>query len=220
MKQFNKSEQLTFWMGHEEAFKGGVVARVVLSLARRYIGRNALDIGAGDGSLVDQFHNLFRDKKILAIDAVPKSQEVVVGDCTSLQYASNSFDTLFCTDVIEHLSDEDLGKCLREASRVLQKNGYGIFATLNDENLLRSMVTCPECGVKFHRYGHGQVFTEARIKKLFAGYGLPVVVVKKINLHLLSLFGGVAKIFYLLMLDRVVPLKFLTADLFFVVKKI
>ena len=220
MRQFNKIEQLTFWRGHEEAFKGGVVARGVLSLASKYIGKNALDIGAGDGALVDHFHNLFRDKRIWAMDLVPKSQEVMAGDCTSLQYASNSFDTLFCTDVIEHLSDEDLDKCLREASRVLQKNGYGIFATLNNENLSKSMVTCPECGVKFHRYGHGQVFTESKIKKLFASSGFQVVTVRKINLHLLSLFGVAARIFYFLRLESVVPFKWLTADLFFVVKKI
>ncbi len=220
MKQFNKIEQLTFWRGHEESFKGDVVAKVVIALAGRYVGNDVLDIGAGDGALANHLRRLFRDKKVLAVDLVPKNREVAVGDCTRLQYADDSFDTLFCTDVIEHLSDGDLGKCLGEVGRVLRKNGYGIFTTLNNEDLLKSMVTCPECGVKFHRYGHGQVFTESRIKKLFASYEWQVVTVRKINLHLLSLFGVAARIFYLLRLESVVPFKWLTADLFFVVKKI
>ena len=220
MKQFNKNEQLKFWKGHEESFKGDVISEVILSLSRKYIGKNAIDIGAGSGALFEHFHNRFKKKKILAVDLVPKNSKIIEGDCTNLKYTNNSFDTLFSTDVIEHLSDEDLNKCLNEANRVLKKNGYGMYTTINNEKLNNSIVTCPECGVKFHRWGHCQVFTESRIRKLFKMHGFKIVKVRKINLDLLSKFGILAKIFYFLKLEKVMKFKFLTSDLFFIVNKI
>ncbi len=169
MKQFNKTEQQRYWSGVEDPpFKAELISGVVLSLAKFYIGKNAIDVGAGSGALLRSFQEKYKNKRrIVGIDLVPKSEDVQQGDCTNLQFEDGSFDTCFVTDVIEHMSDSDLSKCLNEANRVLKIGGHGVFTTLNNERLNEATVTCPECGCKFHRTGHCQVFDEARIRTLF-----------------------------------------------------
>jgi SAM-dependent methyltransferase len=189
-------------------------------MAGRYIGKNAIDIGAGSGALMRAFRQKYKDKKsILGIDISPKSEEIQQGECTNLQFADGSFDTCFATDLIEHLSDMDLDKFLNEANRILKMNGYGIFNTINNENFIKAMVTCPECGCTFHRTGHCQVFDEARIRTLFTGKGFKVVKMRKLNLGYVSMFKFFGSLFYFLRLERLFKVELLTRDMFFVVRK-
>jgi len=220
MKQFNRTEQDKFWATQKPPYKGDLVSEVTLSLAKRYIGDNAVDIGAGSGALMRSFRKKYKDKKsIVGIDISPKSEEIQQGDCTNLQFADGSFDTCLATDLIEHLSDTDLDKFLNEANRILKTNGYGVFNTINNENLRKAMVTCPECGCTFHRTGHCQVFDEDRIRKLFSGRGFKVVKIRKVNLGYMSMFKFFASLFYFLHFDRFFKIELLTRDMFFVVRK-
>ena len=220
MKQFNRTEQDKFWATQKPPYKGDLVSEVTLSLAKRYIGDNAVDIGAGSGALMRSFRKKYKDKKsIVGIDISPKSEEIRQGDCTNLPFEDGSFDTCFATDLIEHLSDTDLGKFLNEANRILKTNGYGVFNTINNENLRKAMVTCPECGCTFHRTGHCQVFDEGRIRNLFSSRGFKVVKVRKVNLGYMSMFKFFASLFYFLHFDRLFKVELLTRDMFFVVRK-
>ena len=220
MKQFNRTEQDKFWATQKPPYKGDLVSEVTLSLAKRYIGDNAVDIGAGSGALMRSFRKKYKDKKsIVGIDISPKSEEIRQGDCTNLPFEDGSFDTCFATDLIEHLSDTDLDKFLNEANRILKTNGYGVFNTINNENLRKAMVTCPECGCTFHRTGHCQVFDEGRIRNLFSSRGFKVVKVRKVNLGYMSMFKFFASLFYFLHFDRLFKVELLTRDMFFVVRK-
>jgi SAM-dependent methyltransferase len=220
MKQFNRTEQDKFWNTQKPPYKGDLVSEVILSLAKRYIGKNAIDIGAGSGALMRSFKQKYKDNKsIVGVDISPKSEEIQQGDCTKLPFTDGSFDPCFATDLIEHLSDTDLNKFLNEANRILINNGYGIFNTINNENLRKSMVTCPECGCTFHRTGHCQVFDENRIRTLFSDKGFKVVKIRKLNLGYVSMFKFFASLFYFLHLDRLFKVKLLTGDMFFVVRK-
>ncbi len=220
MKQFNRTEQDKFWTTQKPPYKGDLVSEVILSLAKRYIGKNAIDIGAGSGALMRSFRQRYKYKKsIVGIDISPKSEEIQQGECTNLQFADGSFDTCFAMDLIEHLSDTDLDKFLNEANRVLINNGYGVFNTINNENLRKAMVTCPECGCTFHRTGHCQVFAEDRIRILFSDKGFKVVKMRKLNLGYMSMFKFFASLFYFLHLDRLFKVELLTRDMFFVVRK-
>ncbi len=220
MKQFTTDEQVTFWNGNEEPFKGDSVSKIILMLAKKYIGKNAIDVGGGSGALLENFHQMFKGKKIIAIDLAPKHPKVLEMDCTKIKYPDSSFDTIFCTDVIEHLSDEDLDKCLAELNRVLKEGKYGIFSTINDENLMTNQVTCPDCGIKFHKWGHCQIFTESRIKKLFKKNGFEIIKIKKLNLGFLAKAHFLARTFYFFKLERIFKIKLFVNDLFFIVKKI
>jgi len=220
MKQFDKAEQIKFWKGNAESFKADLISKVILSLSRPYIGKKVIDSGAGSGALLKDFKRKYKNKNIIGVDLVPKGPNVEIGDCTDLKFDSGSFDTYFCTDVIEHLSNDHLDKCLSEANRVLKIGGHAIFTTLYNENLNTSTVTCPECECKFHRWGHCQSFTISRIKKLFSDKGFKLVKVRKTNLGLLFRFRFIANMIYFFHFDKFLKLGFLNSDLFFVVKKI
>jgi len=220
MQQFNTTEQKMFWKGDQAYSKGDIVSRVILSLSKRYVGKNTLDVGAGSGALIKAFQEKYKsDKHIVGVDIAPKTKEIQYANCTDLPFEDGSFDTCFCTDLIEHLADPDLDKCLNEINRVLKLKGYGIFSTIADENLNDRTVTCPECGRKFHIRGHCQVFNEERIGSLFQSKGFKVVKIKTIKLHFIAMFKILARIFYFFHLDQLLGVKFLTDDLFFVVCK-
>ena len=220
MKQFDSTEQDKFWATQKPPYKGDLVSDVILSLGKRYVGKNAVDIGAGSGALMRSFRRKFKESKsIIGVDISPKAEEIQQGDCTDLQFEDGSFDTCFATDLIEHLSDTDLDKCLNEINRILKHNGYGIFNTINNENFRKALVTCPECGCTFHRTGHCQVFDEDRIRELFSNKGFRIVKVRKLNLGYVSMFKFFASLFYLLRLDRLFKVELLTRDMFFVARK-
>ncbi len=219
VKQFDRNQQLKFWKGNSEPLKGASIADVVLAFSRRYTGEKSIDIGAGSGALIKRFRQMFRTREIVGIDLVPGSPEVSSGDCTSTGYPDKSFDTLFCTDVIEHLSDEDLEACLSEANRILKKGGYGIFTTINNENLEGSMVVCPDCGLRFHRWGHCQVFDPGRIRSLFSSKGFIVVRMKIAKLGFLQKYGLPARMFYMLRLQNIFRFRIFTEDILFVALK-
>jgi len=101
----------------------------------------------------------------------------------------------------------------------LKTNGYGIFNTINNENLRKAMVTCPECGCTFHRTGHCQVFDEDRIRNLFSSRGFKVVKIRKMNLGYIAMFKFFGSLFYFLRFDRLFKVELLTQDMFFVVRK-
>lgn len=220
MKQFNRNEQDKFWATQKPPYKGDLVSEVTLSLAKRYIGKDVIDIGAGSGALVKSFRRRYKDSSsITGVDISPKSEEIRQGDCTNLQFEDKAFDTCFATDLIEHLSDADLDKCLNEVNRILKINGHGVFNTINNENLRKAMVTCPECGCTFHRTGHCQVFDEDRIRSLFSDKGFRLIKIRKLNLGYMSMFRFFASLFYFLHLDRLFKVELLTRDMFFVVRK-
>ena len=220
MKQFNSNEQKAFWAGDKVYSKGDIIAPVILSLSKRYIGEKAIDIGAGSGALLRAFKIKYKDKKtIVGVDIAPKTKDITYADCTSLPCENNSFDTCFCTDIIEHLSDADIEKFLTELNRILAKGGYAIFSTIDNEILDHSTVKCPECGCRFHARGHCQVMNKNRVHELFGRKGFRIVSVKVLKLHFLAKFKTLAKIFYMLHLDRIMNVNFLTADLFFIARK-
>ena len=60
------------------------------------------------------------------MDLAPKGEGVLRSDIRNLCFGDRVFDTVFCTDVLEHLNDEDLLSCIQELNRVL-KPGGGLF---------------------------------------------------------------------------------------------
>lgn len=98
-----------------------------------------LDIGAGRGQLITQlaselpvearacdYHTELFSVASVPIDKVNLNVE-------KLPYADDSFDLVTCSEVIEHV--ENYRAILREAHRVLRKNGLLILTTPNVLNL-------------------------------------------------------------------------------------
>jgi len=87
---------------------------------------SVLDIGCGN----KPYEGLFAGKinSYFGCDVVQSSQSKVDVICpaTALSFEDNTFDTVFSTQVIEHVDDPF--KMLAEAARVLKKNGYLILS--------------------------------------------------------------------------------------------
>ena len=150
-------------------FKGDEVSAELLKIVRRYIADDILDIGAGSGALIRLLSSKGYSAK--GVDLYSTSNNIQQGSITDLPFDDGSFNTAFCCDVIEHLANEQLDRGIAETARVLKKGGRFIITTPFDEDLTLNSVICPECGHKFHRYGHLQSFNEERIEAILNKHG-------------------------------------------------
>ena len=168
------------WLHNTASFGGDTTARQVIRLSRRYISGKVLDVGAGSGALLDLLPYAF------GVDIVPRHKQCQQGSIDSLPFDDNSFSTVFCTDVLEHLPSEVLARGMREVCRVLLHGGHLILTIPNNERLEESNVYCPACGAEFHRWGHVQTFTRASITKRLNDNGFKVITVRALPLGLMA----------------------------------
>jgi SAM-dependent methyltransferase len=134
-----------------------------------------LDIGVGSGAFED-----FASKRGLEVFALdPSDRSIValqerlglgdrarVGYSTAIPFPDDFFDAVVVSEVLEHLSDEVLDQSLAEIERVLARGGRLLGTVPARERLADQDVVCPDCGVRFHRWGHRQSFDSARITHL------------------------------------------------------
>lgn len=94
---------------------------------------NALEIGCGIGETSGLLSKKYRRLRITAIDydigqvniakshKKPGNVKFLQGNATTLKFRDSSFDYVIETDVFHHI--QDYKKAIREAHRVLKKNG-------------------------------------------------------------------------------------------------
>ena len=70
------------------------------------------------------------------------------------------------SEVLEHLDEAELRRTLAEANRVLRSGGRFLGTVPAEETLDEQRVVCPDCGRRFHRWGHEQSFTPSRLQAL------------------------------------------------------
>ena len=179
-------------------------------------GTRVLEVGCGAGAnlqMINDLSPLTKEIEYYGIDISPKAIEAAndyknksdmnnclfeIGDAENLKYDDGYFDTVICTEVLEHLLNPR--KALREMYRVLKTGGLSIVTTPNASNLwklvgekrLRDRIekgverTAP-CQMRDNRYGHISTMrskellsicreTGFRIEKATKGsivYGLP-----------------------------------------------
>lgn len=93
-----------------------------------------------------------------------------VGYAQTMPFPGQSFDVVIMSEVLEHLDDAVIAATLRQVKRVLRARGRYLGTVPADEKLDQSRVACPRCGEVFHRWGHVQSFSRARLANLLAGY--------------------------------------------------
>lgn len=89
------------------------------------------------------------------------------GFIEALRYRNNIFDVIFCSEVLEHLSSNQMQDGIKEIFRVLRPGGYLLGTVPFQENLSDNEVVCPNCGEVFHRWGHQQDFDQRKLKEIF-----------------------------------------------------
>ena len=110
-----------------------------------------LDIGSADGTFTKVILDRSGASKVVGIDVLEKSvlfakkrfarskkMSFKTGDAHALPFTNNEFDGVFCLETMEHVEDPD--KVIKEASRVLKKNGYMIVLVPSENWLFRFIV--------------------------------------------------------------------------------
>ncbi|MCK5018952.1 MAG: methyltransferase domain-containing protein, partial [Candidatus Peribacteraceae bacterium] len=120
-----------------------------------------------------------------AIDINPQDKDVIKSSADDMPFQDNQFDTVFCTEVLEHIPTNGIRPMLKEIKRVLmdgyvdRKNsssgGNLIITVPYDEDLSRKTMTCPYCNSTYHGIGHVQSFDLVRITGLLEDNGFKVV---------------------------------------------
>ena len=88
-----------------------------------------LDVGAGEGALVERYRGRGRD--ILGVDSAYESPNVRRADLLSLPFDCGAFDTALCLDVLEHVGLLDQPRALSEIARVLKPGGGLLLSVPN-----------------------------------------------------------------------------------------
>jgi SAM-dependent methyltransferase len=133
--------------------------------------RSVLDIGARDGHFSQLLTEYFDEVTALDLEKPDFSlQRVtpVAGDATRLQFADNSFDCVFCAEVLEHIPD--VAQACREIARVARHEVLVGVPYKQDTRVGRT--TCQSCGCENPPWGHVNRFEEKGLIRLFAGLRL------------------------------------------------
>ena len=138
-------------------------------------GSKVLNIGAG----VLIFEKLAREQgaEVHCLDpsaaSISRAQKELglgerakVGHSQSIPFADAQFDLVVMSEVLEHLTSDDLNRSLVEVARVLKPGGIFLGTVPFDEDLAASAVVCPHCSKSFHRWGHQQHFTKESLQAL------------------------------------------------------
>jgi len=110
-------------------------ARLLLGNSKFKPGDKILDAGCGIGMYgleyalknnisvigVDLSEDKIRNAKKLKESLQAKNIQFLEGDLTKLNFKDDSFDFIICSDVLEHIPNDE--KALKELGRVLKKNG-------------------------------------------------------------------------------------------------
>lgn len=122
-------------------FRVGYSKKVIDHLKINPEGKTALEVGCGGGFLCEEIAGF--GFKTYGIDPSAQSIKIAVmhsNDCglninystgagEDLQFPDNTFDIVFCCDVLEHV--RDLPKVISEITRVLKPGGTFIYDTFN-----------------------------------------------------------------------------------------
>jgi len=103
------------------------------------LGRNdvILDLGCGSGKLFEKVNT----NRVIGIDisdyllnkAKTRIKYILKAEGDSLPFKNGSFNKIICSEVIEHLLNPEI--VLKEARRVLKKNGILIVTIPNEKNI-------------------------------------------------------------------------------------
>lgn len=139
-------------------------------------GGRVLDAGCGTGFLL---HWLLERGGVVpvGVDASPSQMEVLrrhlpgvevhCGDAlTFMRERQSQFDAIFCTDVLEHVADDELLDWVETARAALKPGGVFVCRVPNAANLAASQL-------RYIDLTHKRSFTTTSLAQLFEAAGMP-----------------------------------------------
>jgi SAM-dependent methyltransferase len=138
--------------------------------SRRICGdeKRVLDIGARDGHFSLLLADLFGAVTALDLEQptiAHRKVTCVQGNITKLDIEDNTFDLVFCAEVLEHIPPHLLDKATSELIRVSKE--FLLIGVPYKQDIRVGRTTCYSCGRKNPPWGHVNSFDEIRLKRLF-----------------------------------------------------
>lgn len=142
--------------------------KIALSFIKPGYKKVALDIGCRDGYWSEVLKK--KGYTVKSLDIEPRYKEALKHDVEKgLPFKDNTFDLVWCTEVLEHLRNPKL--LIKEINRVTKEGGSAVLTTPNSDWWLYWVVQflgwTPE---KLQNKDHKQFFDENSIKKVAPGY--------------------------------------------------
>lgn len=143
---------------------------VKLAMLKQWIPESVssiLDVGCGNGIISNA---LAEDYDVTGVDISETALSYVttkklLASATSIPLPDKSFDLVFSSEMLEHLTDEELLLATREMSRLAKQ--YLIISVPNQEQLSKSFVQCKSCARVYHAYGHLHSFNTHFLASFF-----------------------------------------------------
>jgi glycosyltransferase involved in cell wall biosynthesis len=129
---------------------------------------SVLDVGARDGNLSRLLTEHFASVTALDLEKPSIAHDritCVEGDVTRLELASDSFDVVLCSEVLEHIPGKRLEQACRELIRVAKS--HVVIGVPYRQDIRLGRATCQSCGRGNPPWGHVNVFDERRLTELF-----------------------------------------------------
>jgi len=149
-----------------------VVWKEIVRYLGKYINnkKTVLDLGAG---YCDFINNVSAENKI-AVDMSPDFAEFAGKDVKTIQSAAtnlgmvdtDSVDVVFSSNLLEHLTDEELDKTMKEIKRVLKNDGYFISMQPNYRLSYKTYFDDPT---------HKKVFSDSALESFLISHDFEII---------------------------------------------
>lgn len=190
--EWNKEKIARYWdyvstrPWYQQNYFSRLVGRSILAKARAMgvgLQGRILDFGCGLGYLLDLLIAQgvacegcdSSERAIGMLTDRLKSNPLFQGVIQLQQFPSrlsaDTYDVVFCIEIIEHLMDDDLEAVVTELRRILRPGGKLVITTPNEEDLDETEVFCPDCGCSFSRNQHIRSWSAASLIELMAARG-------------------------------------------------
>lgn len=190
MKNIQKTDDQKLWDHHQtdnvqHLEEGHQRQDMLYRKIRSYLKpeKKILEIGFGDGYLLRRLSEFYdcsgadvSEKNVTQMREHIKAVEFRAAKTDGkLPYPDQSFDAFIASEVLEHMSDDELRVCIAEINRVLKKGGYVFITVPAEENLKRNECFCPDCGSVFHKWGHKQYWDKDTVRKNFSMFRILMI---------------------------------------------
>ena len=146
--------------------------------------KTIVDIGCGEGLLMEKVAKRFPAAKIIGIDPSPENVaicesynlDVFTGSVYELPFDNKSVDSILFIEVIEHLDYPDFA--LKEIQRVLKQDGKLVLLFPHDSVFKLARILTFKFREAFYDAGHVKQWHPAEITKILKQCGFQIILRK------------------------------------------